>query len=1411
MTEFGNHAPELDSIGPQTVIEGDPLEFRIHASDIDADAIVLDTADVPLNAVFVDSGNGAGSFLFTPDYTQAGTYNVTFIASDGSLADSEVVEITVSEFGNNPPELDSIGPQTVVEGDPLEFRIHAVDLDADPVILDTADVPLNAVFVDSGNGAGSFLFTPDYTQAGTFTVTFIASDGLLADSEVVDITVTEFGNHPPTLDSIGPRSVAEWDTLSFRIQALDIDGDPLTLDTLNVPLNAAFVDSGNGAGSFTFVPDTNQVGTYYVTFMVSDALLADSEVVEIVVTEWANRSPVMDSIGPQTVSEGESLIVLVSAYDPDGTVPVLSATNLPDSGASFADSGNGRGVFAFYPDFYQAGVETVTFNAIDVSSSPPLVDFEQVEITVVEINQPPVVDSIGPKTVPAGDTLRIRVVGTDPTDPDGGPLHLSSVGGPVSAAFQDSGAGIGGYLYVPDYSEVGLDTVTFYCADEGIPPLSGYEAVEITVTEGANRAPVLDPIGYKMVNEGDTLLFRVHATDPDGSTPVLYTSVPLPENASFVDSANGAGSFLFTPSFMQSGIYEITFYASDGSLKDYEQVLIQVVDAGNQIPVLDSIGSQSVTEGDSLILLVSASDADGDSLVLSVDSLPFGASFTDSANGTGLFEFYPEYVQSGVFNLTFRASDGDLVDSEVVEVTVVEAGNQAPAFLDSIGPKTVIEREWLTFVVTAADPDSTTPILRASDLPPSATFNDNQNGTGSFAYKPTYEEQGVYYTLFEAIDSADTLLRSWELVEIAVIDSNRRPSVRLEPDSTAYYFREGTTRILKVIGSDDDGTPPSVHLTPLPENSTFVDSGNGVGVFTWTPAYNQGSQPFTPYTVNPWVVDAFYPDTIYGVPKPIRVLDVPEPPTILSIDDVVMVEGETLDVHVITTSTVDIPVLEVVIPPDNSSFVDSANGRGWFHFNPDFTQGDSTYRLRFIAASRGLVDTEYVEITVLEGGNHAPVLDSIGSQTVNEEAVLTLHLWATDSDEDPITLDTLNVPLNATFIDSGNGAGLFVFSPDWTQAGDYSVTFYARDPQAAVDSEVVQISVTNADQTPVLDSIGPQTVNEGETLQLRIHATDLDSDSLVLSAAPLPTNSIFIDSGNGSASFTFTPDYYQAGTKVVFFIVSDLVTSSFEQVTITVINVSQPPSIDSIGSQSVMEGNALQFRIHAVDPDGDAFSFGVENNPPNSSLIDSGNGAASFTFAPDYLQAGGYSVTFKATDTTGAVDSQMVDITVEEAGNQAPSLFPLPDTVTATVGDSFYLHVYATDPDGPSISLSESGSPSNSAFTDSGNGGGLFVFAPDSTQADSIYSVTFIATDGSLSDSDTVVMPVIAYVAGDATGDGIVDLTDAIYILNYLFRNGSPPEPYQAGDANCDGSVELSDAVYILNYLFRLGPEPDCP
>ena len=70
---------------------------------------------------------------------------------------------------------------------------------------------------------------------------------------------------------------------------------------------------------------------------------------------------------------------------------------------------------------------------------------------------------------------------------------------------------------------------------------------------------------------------------------------------------------------------------------------------------------------------------------------------------------------------------------------------------------------------------------------------------------------------------------------------------------------------------------------------------------------------------------------------------------------------------------------------------------------------------------------------------------------------------------------------------------------------------------------------------------------------------------------------------------------------------------------------------------------------------------------------------------------------------------------------------------------------------------------------------------------------------------------VIPYLSGDPNHDGIIDIADVVYLINYLFVDGPEPDPYESGDATGDVIVNIADVVYLINYLFLGGPAPCSP
>lgn len=68
--------------------------------------------------------------------------------------------------------------------------------------------------------------------------------------------------------------------------------------------------------------------------------------------------------------------------------------------------------------------------------------------------------------------------------------------------------------------------------------------------------------------------------------------------------------------------------------------------------------------------------------------------------------------------------------------------------------------------------------------------------------------------------------------------------------------------------------------------------------------------------------------------------------------------------------------------------------------------------------------------------------------------------------------------------------------------------------------------------------------------------------------------------------------------------------------------------------------------------------------------------------------------------------------------------------------------------------------------------------------------------------------PACYFGAGDADGSGGVDISDAVYLITYIFAGGPPPVTMAAADINCDAAIDIGDAVFAIQYIFAGGPAP---
>ncbi len=80
-----------------------------------------------------------------------------------------------------------------------------------------------------------------------------------------------------------------------------------------------------------------------------------------------------------------------------------------------------------------------------------------------------------------------------------------------------------------------------------------------------------------------------------------------------------------------------------------------------------------------------------------------------------------------------------------------------------------------------------------------------------------------------------------------------------------------------------------------------------------------------------------------------------------------------------------------------------------------------------------------------------------------------------------------------------------------------------------------------------------------------------------------------------------------------------------------------------------------------------------------------------------------------------------------------------------------------------------------------------------------------------------LIQPISAYAAceefsaGDINSDHTVDISDAVFLLSFLFTNGQGSACPEIADVNGDSTLDISDPIYLLQFLFIDGPQPKEP
>ena len=459
-------------------------------------------------------------------------------------------------------------------------------------------------------------------------------------------------------------------------------------DPDNDPLSYRF-DFGDGTSEgpqpFPSATHIYAAGTYTATVTVTDGSgLSDSASTPVI----SNHRPLASLAGSPVVGRAPLSVGLDASGSSDADGLVVSYTFDFGDGTVVGPQPAATAAHLYTTGQWQATV-TVTDDrgAVSLASAP-------LAVSVAPPNQPPVVVAPALVTVTEGDTVSVPVT---VTDADGDPIldllpNLASLPSGDDAVFTPVADLSGGQLvWHTTYADSGTYLVTFVADND----LSDTASTVIHVVN-ADRAPLVTaPAPAFELGEGVPFSLGVTAVDPDGdAVATLVANVsPAPAGAAPVFTpapGAGSGTLAWTPSFVDSGTYTVTFTAAN-ALQGSSTVTLHVGNV-DRAPVVTAPATAHVAIGSPIALNVGASDPDGDpidSLTASLAGLPAGhtATFTAAADArSGVLAWTPAPGDTGHYTLVFTAANA--LGGSATTVLAVTPPNLAPTAALSATPRT---------------------------------------------------------------------------------------------------------------------------------------------------------------------------------------------------------------------------------------------------------------------------------------------------------------------------------------------------------------------------------------------------------------------------------------------------------------------------------------------------------------------------------------------------------------------------------------------------------------------------------------------------------------------------------------------------------------------------------------------------
>ncbi len=727
--------------------------------------------------------------------------------------------------------------------------------------------------------------------------------------------------------------------------------------------------------------------------------------------------------------------------------------------------------------------------------------------------------------------------------------------------------------------------------------------------------------------------------------------------------------------------------------------------AVGQAPAITSANLATFTVGSAGTFTVTTSGSPAAALT-ETGALPSGVTFNDNGDGTATISGTPAAGTGGSYSVTITANNGVSPSAtQSFSLTV-----QQPQTITFSGPSLGLTGTSATLsasgggsgnpVVFTVDPASGSGVCNVA-LPGTSPATLNYTGPGNCVVDADQAGSGYYLAAAQV---------QWSVTvdQLAVFTSAASYNT---PTGTPFSFSLTTT----------SSPAASIALQPgstLPGGVTLSAGATaGTATLAGTSSVAAGVYSFT-----------LSATTTDGTTTQAFTLTVTAPPVFTSASSATFILGQPAMFVVSTSGVPPATLSESGAFPSGVTFTPGPNGTATLAGTVS-AASVGTFALSFNANNQvGATVTQPFTLTVQSG---ALAITSAASTTFSAGTYGTFSVTATGTPT-PTLSESGPLPSGVSFKAGTAGTATLAGTPAASAKGNYPITLTATSSAGKTS----QAFILTVDQAPSFTSAATVTETAGAAFSFSVVTTGYPVPALSMTNSP-PAGVSFVDNGNGTGTLSGTSAVSPAAYTVQ--VNAANATSTATQTIALTVNAPGPketlPAFTSAATATATAGTGFSFTVTTAGSP-TAYATNVARSgalPPGVSFSNKGNGTATLSGTPTAASGGTYTVTFKATNTSGTTTQSFV-LTVDAAPAVTSAA-----TSTATVGVPYSFTVRTTGYPVPSLTTGTL--PAGLSFTDNGNGTGTLSGTPNAGTG-SVYKITISAVGSAVTSTQTFTLTV---------------------------------------------------------------------